>query len=85
MLAVEQGQPGEEADAGAAGGHELFAGLLEAVGLAEYPSVEYRDLVRADDQVRRMEAGQGPGLFLGQAFDQRDGGFARVLAFVDVR
>lgn len=72
-LAVQQRQPGEEADTLAAGRQQLLAGVLEGVGFADDPAFECGDLIGADDQVPWMAGGEGAGFLLGQAFDQFDG------------
>ncbi|MNY64528.1 hypothetical protein D3C86_2016580 [compost metagenome] len=63
----------------------MFAGLVEGVGFTDDASVEDGHLVRANDQVGGMAVCQCPGLGLGQAFYQFDGGLARLVAFIDIR
>ncbi|MCY1541413.1 hypothetical protein D9M68_771040 [compost metagenome] len=83
--AVQQGEAGQEADAGAAGGQQLAAGAFEAVGFAENLPAEHGDLVGADDQVVRVQGGECLGLFQGQAAHQAFGGLLRMAGFVDGR
>ena len=47
--AVEQGQPGKESHAVAAGGQQLFTGALQGVGFAEDLCAQYCNLVGAND------------------------------------
>ncbi|MNO95677.1 hypothetical protein D3C76_873220 [compost metagenome] len=53
--------------------------------LAEYLLAEHGDLIRADDQVIRMQRGQCQGFLQGQATHQAFGGFLRMAGFVDGR
>ena len=62
-LAVEQGQAGQEADAGSACSGQLLVRFLVGVGFADDLSVENSHLVRADNQMIRMAGSERPGFF----------------------
>ncbi|MNP17579.1 hypothetical protein D3C76_1100150 [compost metagenome] len=82
---VEQGQSGEEADTGAAGGQQLFGGALQSVGFAEYRRALDGGLVRTDDQVFGIVRRERSGLGFGEAAHQSVGAFPGERAFVYIR
>ncbi|VVN56336.1 hypothetical protein PS684_02379 [Pseudomonas fluorescens] len=69
-LAIEQRQTGQECHAGATGGHQLFASLLEGMRLADNLFAEDGYLIRADNQMSGVAVSQCSGFLFGEAFDQ---------------